>query len=97
MYKMRIKKLEVRVTVDENDAELLEGMGASATIIIKQKKDILTLSNKAIKLKDNKQCVKVRNAEGKVEEREITTGFSDGRISEILSGLNDKEVVISEG
>lgn len=91
------KKLEVRVTVDENDAELLEGMGASATIIIKQKKDILTLSNKAIKLKDNKQCVKVRNAEGKVEEREITTGFSDGRISEILSGLNDKEVVISEG
>ena len=91
------KKLEVRVTVDENDAELLEGMGASATIIIKQKKDILTLSNKAIKLKDNKQFVKVRNAEGKVEEREITTGFSDGRISEILSGLNDKDVVISEG
>ena len=91
------KKLEVRVAVDKNDAELLEGMGASATIIIKQKKDILTLSNKAIKLKDNKQFVKVRNAEGKVEEREITTGFSDGRISEILSGLNDKDVVISEG
>ena len=39
----------------------------------------------------------MRNAEGKVEEREITTGFSDGRISEILSGLNDKDVVISEG
>ena len=34
---------------------------------------------------------------GKLKKAEITTGFSDGRISEILSGLNDKDVVISEG
>lgn len=91
------KQVEVTVLVDENEAELLEGMGASATIISKEKKEVLTLSNKAITLKDNKQMVKVKNADGKIEEREITTGFSDGRVSEVLSGLEARDVVVSEG
>lgn len=91
------KQVEVTVLVDENEAELLEGMGALATIISKEKKDVLTLSNKAITLKDNKQMVKVKNADGKIEEREITTGFSDGRVSEVLSGLEAGDVVVSEG
>ena len=91
------KQVEVTVLVDENEAELLEGMGASATIISKEKKEVLTLSNKAITLKDNKQMVKVKNADGKIEEREITTGFSDGRVSEVLSGLEAGDVVVSEG
>lgn len=91
------KQIEVTILVDDNEAELLEGMGAAATIIAKEKKDVLTLSNKAIILKDNKQMVKVKNADGKIEEREITTGFSDGRVSEVLSGLEAGDVVVSEG
>lgn len=91
------KKIEVIVSVDANEAQLLQGMGASATLVLKEKKDVLTLANKAIVLKDNKQVVKVKKNDGTVEEREITTGFSDGRVSEILSGLEDGDVVISEG
>lgn len=91
------KKVEVIVSVDANEAQLLQGMGASATIILKEKKDVLTLANKAIVLKDKKQIVKVKRNDGTVEEREVTTGFSDGRVSEILSGLEDGDIVISEG
>ena len=80
----------------ETDSELLDGMGAGATIIIKQKKDVLTLPNKVITLENGKQYVKVKNSEGELVPKEITAGFSDGRTSEIVSGLNEGDAVFYE-
>ena len=85
------------VTVEENDRELLDGMAAGGTLIVKQKLDVLTLPNKTIELIDGKQYVKIRNSEGILENKEITTGFSDGRMTEILTGLKEGDVVIYEG
>lgn len=102
-------KFAVTINLDGGDGtyELLEGMGASATLIVKQKKDVLTLQNKAIMLEDGKQYVLVQigtteeadaksGSELTTEKREIKTGFSDGRITEILSGLQAGDVVIVE-
>lgn len=89
-------KYEVYVQIDSTDAQLQQGMGAMATLIVMQKENVLTLSNKAISLRDGRQYVNVRNADGTLSEREITTGFSDGRVSEILSGLTAGEVAIVE-
>lgn len=89
-------KYEVYVQIDPSDAQLQQGMGAMATLIVMQKENVLTLSNKAISLREGRQYVTVRNADGTLSEREITTGFSDGRVSEILSGLTAGEVVIVE-
>lgn len=89
-------KYEVTVKVHETDSELLDGMGAGATIIIKQKKDVLTLPNKVITLENGKQYVKVKNSEGELVPKEITAGFSDGRTSEIVSGLNEGDAVFYE-
>ena len=71
-------------------------MVANATIVTKQKKDVLILSNKAIKLVDGKQVVKVKDEKGHLQTIEITAGFSDGQVSEILSGLSENDVVIVE-
>lgn len=94
-------KFAVTVEYDAiGDYDLLEGMGASATLIVKQKKDVLTLQNKAISLEDGKQYVLVQTStEGTkptTEKREIKTGFSDGRVTEIISGLNAGDIVIVE-
>lgn len=89
-------KYEVYVRIDSTDAQLQQGMGAMATLIVMQKENVLTLSNKAISLRDGRQYVNVRNADGTLYEREIMTGFSDGRVSEILSGLTAGEVAIVE-
>lgn len=87
-----------KVTVEvESQYKLLEGMTVSAKFIIKEVKDVLTLSNKAIEYKDGKQTVKVKREDGTVEEVEIITGFSDGRVSEIKSGLNEGDVVVVGG
>lgn len=81
---------------DKDKAEILPGMTASGTLIIKQKKDLLTLPNKAISLRDGKQYVLLRSADGNTEEREIKTGFSDGKLTEILSGLEEGDTVVTQ-
>lgn len=81
----------------QEDLLLLEGMTFSAQIIQKQVKNVLCLSNKAIQLKDGKQIVLLMDEEGNIIEREIQTGFSDGRYSEILSGISEGEIVYVEG
>lgn len=84
----------VTITIDPGEQMLLPGMKAYATIILKEKTDVLTLSNKAITLENGQQYVLVRDENGELVRRQIVTGFSDGRVSEILDGLSENEVVI---
>lgn len=88
---------EVYVLLDDTDAELLEGMTCSVRFVLKRVENVLTLSNKAIQLRDGKQYVLVRLPDGTQEERQVTTGFSDGRVSEIKSGLADGDIALVEG
>ncbi|MGI6153260.1 MAG: HlyD family efflux transporter periplasmic adaptor subunit [Christensenellaceae bacterium] len=87
----------VDVLVDAEDTELLSGMTCSGQFIIKQKKDVLMLSNKAIKSVDGRQVVLLRDENGELFEQEIEAGFSDGKFSEILSGLTEGQTVFVEG
>ncbi len=87
----------IRIKLDASDYELLDGMTVIGQFILKEKNDILTLSNKAIILKNDKQYVRIKNAEGVIVEKEIETGFSDGKKSEIVSGLSEGDVVIVGG
>nr|WP_320025033.1 efflux RND transporter periplasmic adaptor subunit [uncultured Acetobacterium sp.] len=89
-------KYDVTLTVDQTDAKFQQGMSVAVTLIVQQKKDILTLSNKAITLTDGKQFVKMRDENGALKDVEITTGFSDGRVSEVVSGLKDGDLIIVE-
>lgn len=84
----------VTISIDPGEQMLLPGMKAYATIILKEKANVLTLSNKAITLENGQQYVLVRDEEGELVRKQIVTGFSDGRVSEILDGLTENEVVI---
>lgn len=88
---------EVTIALDEDDPELLEGMTCSVKFILKKVENVLTLANKAITLRDGKQFVTVKLPDGSHEEREIKTGFSDGRISEVTDGLSDGDIVVVAG
>ena len=88
---------KVIVDIESKDYKLLEGMTTSAQFILKEVKDVLILSNKAIKFKDGKQFVNVKNEDGTLREVTIETGFSDGKNSEILSGLKEGDTVVVGG
>ena len=84
----------VTISIDPGDQMLLPGMKAYATIILKEKTDVLTLSNKAITLENGQQYVLVWDENGELVRKQIVTGFSDGRVSEILDGLSEQDIVI---
>ena len=84
----------VTISIDPEEHLLLPSMKAYATIILKEKTDVLTLSNKAIALENGQQYVLVRNENGELVQKQVVTGFSDGRVSEILDGLTENEVVV---
>lgn len=85
---------DVTISVDPSENLLLPGMKAFATIILKEKDDILTISNKAIFIEDGTQFVNIRKENGELIKNKIITGFSDGRISEVLDGLSENDVTV---
>lgn len=87
----------VQASVDMEGESLLTGMTCSARFIAKQVKDVLMLSNKAIKSSNGQQVVMMKDQAGKLFEQPIKTGFSDGRYSEVLSGVKEGDVVFVEG
>lgn len=89
-------KFDVQVSFEPTEERLLDGMGANATLIVKQKKDVLALSNKAIQFEAGTSYVWLVAADGSLEKREIKTGFSNGRVTEVLSGLTEQDVAVVE-
>lgn len=87
----------VWIEFDEEQPQLLQGMTCSVRFVLKRVENVLTLANKAIFLQDGKETVKLRLPDGTIEEKTVKTGFSDGRVSEIKSGLLDGDVVVIEG
>lgn len=72
------------------------GMSTSASIVTSERSNVLMVANRAIAQdSQGKPVVKVRVGE-KIEERAIATGISDGINTEIVSGLQEGEVVVVE-
>lgn len=88
---------KVTIAFDENQPDLLHGMTCGVKFILKRVENVLTISNKAITIKDGQQYVTLRLPDGTHEERQIHTGFSDGRISEVTQGLSEGDVVVVAG
>ncbi|RDY30564.1 efflux RND transporter periplasmic adaptor subunit [Lachnotalea glycerini] len=86
----------VTVKVNGDVSTLYSGMTANVTFITKEMDNVLYVSNKAIITEDTKTYVKVKNSDGTIEEREVTTGFSDGSNVEVVSGLSEGETALIE-
>lgn len=88
---------KVTVAFDEPQPHLMEGMTCSARLIIERVEDVLVIDNKAIDADGAEQTVKVRGDDGEIEMRRVSTGFSNGRVSELLEGLAEGDVALVEG
>jgi len=79
-----------------NTQQMLEGMSAEVTLVRHQVTDVLYINNSCVANTGGRAVVLVPDAEGNPTEREVKTGFSDGRYVEILSGLSEGETVLAE-
>jgi HlyD family secretion protein len=92
---------DVEVELDpSNKITLRAGYSANADVIIREKKDVLTIPERLVTFEDGgkKATVEVSNGDPKAPSKkvEIKTGISDGLNVEVISGLKKGEKVIEK-
>lgn len=88
---------QVTINVSSEGLEnIYDGMSCSVQLVTDRVQDVLCVSKRAVTTENGISTVKVKNADGTIETREITTGFTDGSTVEVLSGLSEGETVLIE-
>lgn len=86
----------ITVTVQGDVSGLYEGMTGDVTCVTKETKEVTYVSNRAIFRDGTRSYVKVRDENGNIVEKDVTTGFSDGVNVEITEGLSQGDTVLIE-
>jgi len=84
---------KVIIAVDKVEEQLLSDMFGSANLVSKEVRDVLTMSSAAVTNKQGKQFVIIKTADG-FEEKEVKTGFTNGKTVEVVSGLQVGETIV---
>ena len=89
-----VAKYTVEITIPK-DAQMKEGMNASAVITVEEKKDVVTIPVNALQEKGDKTFVYTKkDDEGNLSgEQEVSTGLSDGDKVESTDGLSEGDTV----
>jgi len=82
------------VTIDilGDTTTLYGGMTADVTFVTDSVSDVLYVSEQAIVYEDDKSYVYIRSGND-YEKKEITTGFSNGSVTEVTEGLSEGDTV----
>jgi len=85
--------VEISVLPEEGTT-LRAGYSANADIIIERRSDVLIIPERLVRFDDGKAFVTVGLGPERTEEREIETGLSDGISIQIVSGLEEGDLVL---
>ena len=81
---------------DESGLNVREGMSGEITFIEGGVSDVMYTNVNAITFRDGASYVKMYDESGQIVEKEVTTGFSDGRYVEITEGVSAGDKVLAE-
>ena len=80
-------------TMSPEDIELREGLSVSVTLLITDATDVLLVPNAAISKAGNRAFVTLILEDGSEEQRSITTGVSSWQYTEVVSGLEEGDII----
>lgn len=85
---------EVKIEVQGRDKQLLKPeMTANVDIIVADKAGVLIVPSEAVLRKKGDYIVRIKMDDGRLEERRVKVGISDGVVTEITEGLNQGDTV----
>ena len=87
----------VVIQFKDKDQRIKTGMTANVQIVTAQKDDTLAIPWNSVIERGGKSVITVKNTDGSTSEREIQTGIRSHDEIEIVSGLQDGELVASYG
>jgi len=91
-----IINFEIKATVSDQENRLRVGMSADAELILEEHENVLVIPEGAIIYEGGKTFVNIQDdsVEEGMRKAEITKGISDGLRTEVLSGLEEGQVVV---
>jgi HlyD family secretion protein len=90
-----VEQKRVRVEADLNDINYKLGSEVDIEIVLQEKNNVLLVDKDAVYEKENKKYVTIVDG-NKQTEVEIITGLEDDTHVEVLSGLNENDIVLME-
>jgi RND family efflux transporter MFP subunit len=88
------RTMHTEVDVANSSRVLLPGLYAEATITLEKKDAAIAVPLQAVDQDDNKTTVDVVDSSGKVERRQVVLGIQTATDAEVLSGLQEAELVV---
>ena len=88
------KRVRIEADLDE-EVKLKIGAEVDVVIVLEQKDDVLLVNRDAVYEKNQKQYVTVIVDEKEID-KEVTTGLKNDEYAQVISGLNENEVVLIE-
>src|SRR5215475_7869084 len=88
------RTMETEVDVQNPELKLTPGMYAAATLTLEKRPSALSVPTQSVANQDTKPTVLVVGQGNRIEERSITIGLATENKIEILSGLNEGDMVI---
>ncbi len=86
----------VTVKLDTSGLNVLEGMSGEITFIQGQAENVLYTNLNAVSFKDGVSYVTVYDENGAPIEKEVITGFTDGRNVEISQGVQSGDTILAQ-
>jgi hypothetical protein len=83
----------VTIALDQTDKQIRPGMTANVTVVVEQRDNILLVPNRAVRASGKQKIVNVL-LDGKSTPVNVTLGMSGDTQSEVVSGLNEGDVVV---
>ena len=84
---------EVVIDLKGDTSKLYGGMTADVTFVTEKKKDVVYVSKTAIEDEGGKQYVYIKDANGEMITKEVTTGLENTIYIEIVEGLEEGDIV----
>lgn len=87
---------DVTVILSGDTSGLFQGMTGDVTLITRQTREVVYVSNRAIIREGTASYVKIKDEKGNIVKQKVITGFSDGINVEIIEGLSEGDTVLIE-
>jgi RND family efflux transporter MFP subunit len=88
------RTMETEIDFENRDGRLLPGMYAETQLMLREKKNALTIPLEGVTRNGDDATVLAVNPQNTIEERHVRLGLEDEKNVEILSGLTDGDRVV---
>ncbi len=86
----------VQIVLDNSTSDVKPSMSDTVNIITNVKSGVLLVPNSAVTTKQGTSHVSVLGSDGKPKQQEVTVGLSNDTMTEIVSGLNEGDAVVTQ-